>query len=204
MEAENKLAQLYEYGVGVPGNPSAAAQWYLKAANTGFAPAQYNLGLMFEEGRGVARNYVTARQWIEKAARQGSTAAMDEMPIVTARANGDIRRAEQLRTQQSTGNNSGSLPAWIFWRPRFALPLFRSDDLGATASPTLTGALLVTGGALYKRDTRIPGYSPDCVILTSFWCLGTSVRSVCLPRKKSKYDTWWTQLTGNTERRTSQ
>jgi TPR repeat protein len=114
VEAENKLAQFYEYGAGVPSNPSVAAQWYLKAANTGFAPAQYNLGLMFEEGRGVARNYVTARQWIEKAARQGSMAAMAEMPIVTARANGDIRRAEQLRTQQSTGNNSGTCRPGFF------------------------------------------------------------------------------------------
>jgi TPR repeat protein len=112
--AENKLAQFYEYGVGVPSNPTIAAQWFLKAANTGFAPAQYNLGLMFEEGRGVARNYVTARQWIEKAARQGSTAAMDEMPIVIAMANGEIRRADQLRAQQSGGNNSGTCRPGFF------------------------------------------------------------------------------------------
>ena len=56
----------------------------------------------------------TARQWIARAARQGSTAAMDEMRIVTARANGDIRRAEQLRAQQSTGNNSGTCRPGFF------------------------------------------------------------------------------------------
>lgn len=114
--AENKLGQFYEYGVGVQRNPGIAVRWYERAAATGFAPAEYNLGLMYETGEGVARDNVTARQWIEKAARQGSSVAMDEMPIVTAAAKGDIRRAELMRARQSK-DNGGTCPPGFFGSP---------------------------------------------------------------------------------------
>jgi hypothetical protein len=34
--------------------------------------------------------------------------------------------------------------------------------------------------------TQLGAYCPEPVILTSGWLSGTSVRSVCFPRKKSK------------------
>jgi len=92
--------QCYEFAIGVPGNMGAAVQWYGKAANGRFAPAQLNLGLMYERGLGVPRNYVTARQWIDLAARQGLGGAIAELPIATAAANGQIQRAQQLAQQQ--------------------------------------------------------------------------------------------------------
>lgn len=104
-QAENKLGQYYQFGVGVQESPGLAAAWYTKAAKAGFAPGQYNLGLMYERGLGVPRNYVTARHWIDLAARQGLGGAIAELPIVTAAANGQIKRAEQLRQQQQRGAN---------------------------------------------------------------------------------------------------
>jgi uncharacterized protein len=79
---------MYEFGRGTPANDGLAVRWYQMAANAGFAPGEYNLGLMFETGRGVAQNFSAARQWIAKAAQHGSGEAQGELPYVTARAKG--------------------------------------------------------------------------------------------------------------------
>ena len=41
------------------------------AAEQGYAPAQYNLGVMYANGEGVAKNDEQAVKWYRKAAEQG-------------------------------------------------------------------------------------------------------------------------------------
>lgn len=121
--AQNKLGQCYEYGAGVRPNQSAAAEWYQKAANSGFPASEFNLGLMYEQGSGVPRSYVTARQWIERAAHRDWPAAIDELPVVIAAANGEIRRAQQLRAQQAQAKRCppGYMPSGLGRCMSFAL-----------------------------------------------------------------------------------
>jgi hypothetical protein len=45
-----------------------AARWYRKAADRGYTPAQFNLGLLYECGLGVPRDYVQAHMWMSLAA----------------------------------------------------------------------------------------------------------------------------------------
>ena len=42
-------------GRGTVRDDAEAAEWYLKAAEQGYAIAQYNLGFMYEAGRGVPK-----------------------------------------------------------------------------------------------------------------------------------------------------
>lgn len=44
-------------------------------AESGYAEAQYYLGMMYDDGRGVERDPVQAAQWYRKAAEQGIAAA---------------------------------------------------------------------------------------------------------------------------------
>ena len=44
-----------------------AVKWYRKAAEQGFAEAQYNLGVMYAKGEGVRQNYKIAKKWFGKA-----------------------------------------------------------------------------------------------------------------------------------------
>ena len=46
-------------------------EWYRKAAEQGYATAQFNLGLMYENGWGVDKNEATAVECYRKAANQG-------------------------------------------------------------------------------------------------------------------------------------
>ena len=45
-----------------------AIQWYLKAANQGYASAQATVGSMYYSDKGVTQNYAKAIEWYSKAA----------------------------------------------------------------------------------------------------------------------------------------
>ena len=49
----------------------AAADWYRKAAEQGYARAQNNLGVMYDNGEGVGQDDVSAYMWFNLAAARG-------------------------------------------------------------------------------------------------------------------------------------
>ena len=42
--------------------------WYRKAAEQGYAIAQFNLGFSYDKGKGVPQDYVQAHKWVNVAA----------------------------------------------------------------------------------------------------------------------------------------
>ena len=52
-------------------NPNEAFKWYRKAAEQGFAQAQYSLGKCYQEGFGTQKNEAEAEKWLSKARNQG-------------------------------------------------------------------------------------------------------------------------------------
>ena len=72
MASQNKLGVWYRSDSGpVFQDNVAAAAWFGRAAQAGYAAAQVNLGLMAEEGVGMPRNEAMAGQLYEAAAAQG-------------------------------------------------------------------------------------------------------------------------------------
>jgi uncharacterized protein len=55
----------------VPEDDAEAVKWYRKAAEQGYANAQFNLGLMYLNGEGVPEDNVFAYMWFNLAAAQG-------------------------------------------------------------------------------------------------------------------------------------
>jgi TPR repeat protein len=49
----------------------SAAELFRKAADMGYAPAQYNLGYCYKYGDGVPRDLAASAEWYRKAAEQG-------------------------------------------------------------------------------------------------------------------------------------
>lgn len=71
-EAQNELGLLYLSGKMGVTDPSAALAWLTRAAQSGFAQAQYNLAVLYDRGAGgVARNIENAGQLYMLAANQG-------------------------------------------------------------------------------------------------------------------------------------
>lgn len=66
---------MYDDGHGVTQDYAEAVKWYRKAAEQGYALAQYNLGAMYGNGNGVTQDYAEAVKWLRKAAEQGYASA---------------------------------------------------------------------------------------------------------------------------------
>ena len=58
-----------------PQDYTKAIECYRRAADLGYAPAQYNLGLMYGSGKGVAQDHAEAVKWYRRAAEQGHAEA---------------------------------------------------------------------------------------------------------------------------------
>ena len=58
---------MYYIGDGIPQDYGEAFKWYRKAAQQGYASAQFYLGWMYENGEGVDQSYVTAHVWYNLA-----------------------------------------------------------------------------------------------------------------------------------------
>lgn len=69
--SQNQLAHMYELGEGLNQDHKLAMNWYQKAAHSGFAEAQYNVGRMLNGGHAGEVNLAEAVYWLKKAAAQG-------------------------------------------------------------------------------------------------------------------------------------
>lgn len=67
-----------------PAGYSAAAQWYLRAAEQGHPSAAINLGNLFAQGMGVAQDNRMAQFWYERAAGLHSPRGAREDPTATS------------------------------------------------------------------------------------------------------------------------
>ena len=74
-DAQYRLGDLYERGVGVTRDFETAADWYRKAAANAHAGAQFALAELYQDGRGVDKSPEAAWLWYQQAAETGSARA---------------------------------------------------------------------------------------------------------------------------------
>jgi len=67
-EAQVYVGEIFEKGLGQLADPTAAAEWYKRAAEQGNTRAHINLGYLYETGLGVERNLVVAMNHYRSAA----------------------------------------------------------------------------------------------------------------------------------------
>lgn len=77
IEAQFKLGDIYERGIGVRKNYAEAVKWYRKAAEQGHSEAQYKLGVEFTNGIDYSEQLV----WLRKAAEQGYSEAQFKLSL---------------------------------------------------------------------------------------------------------------------------
>jgi TPR repeat protein len=61
----------YEHGDNVPVNYQTAMEWYRKAADAGYPPAELSVGILYMAGRGTAKDPKQASDWFRRAAEHG-------------------------------------------------------------------------------------------------------------------------------------
>jgi len=77
--AENWLGVLYHDGYGVTQDDRTAAAWYRRAAEHGYAAAQFNLAAEYVIGQGVPRDDAEAARWFGAAAARSYVPAEREL-----------------------------------------------------------------------------------------------------------------------------
>ncbi len=88
-----------QYSLGVQrlgeGRSQQAFRLLQRAADAGYAPAQFRLGQMYEAGRGAPQNLADARRWTERAAQTGHREAMHNLGVYYANGIGVPESYEQ-------------------------------------------------------------------------------------------------------------
>ena len=90
-----------------------ACEWFRKAAERGYAPAQHMLGKMYVYGRGVPKDSKTAAYWYDLAAKQGDSTAQFRLGMLYESGDGipkDAVKAASLYKQSADQGNSDGGP----------------------------------------------------------------------------------------------
>ena len=91
------MGHMYRDGLGVDQDNVQAISWYEKAAQQGFAAAQYILGLCYANGRGVPPNNMLAEKHYGLAAKQGYEGAQEALKLLGYNYDGYLKRMGELK-----------------------------------------------------------------------------------------------------------
>ena len=89
--SQYNLARMYLWGMselGIKQDNKEAYKWFLKAAEQGYAPAQFEVGVSLQQGRGVIPDPGSATTWFDKAKAQGYSSGKVSMSRSTSLAQG--------------------------------------------------------------------------------------------------------------------
>jgi hypothetical protein len=106
--AKRSMGTLSADGQGALQTDQAKVSSYLKAAEQGSAPEQYNLGLMYVNGQGVLQDDQAAAGWFHKAAEQGLADAQNKLGMMYTTGRGvsvDLVEAHKWFNLASAGGN---------------------------------------------------------------------------------------------------
>jgi uncharacterized protein len=71
-----RLAYMYDRGLGVTANKEEALKWLKHSADLGYVPAIYEVGYMYDKGLGVPQDAARAKKQYELAAAGGQSEAL--------------------------------------------------------------------------------------------------------------------------------
>ena len=91
VDAQYRLAMLYDDGQGVVADVAHALRWYRRAAERGHSRVQWRLGYAYREGEGVEQNDSEAVRWYRLAAHAGDPAAQFDLARMCEEGRGTCR-----------------------------------------------------------------------------------------------------------------
>lgn len=81
-DAEFRVGQMLEHGIGVEKDISKAADWYHRSAEHGVTSAMLSYGLLLRAGQGAGKDDVAGAAWIMKAAEAGQPTAQAHLGTI--------------------------------------------------------------------------------------------------------------------------
>ncbi len=106
-----KIAYMYDRGIGVPVNQQASLRWLQRASDLNYAPAIYELGLAYENGKGGTADFTRAKDYYEKAAALAFAPAFTALGNMYAVGRGVSLDREKALAYYLVAANSGDAVA---------------------------------------------------------------------------------------------
>jgi TPR repeat protein len=91
------LGLIYDHGLGIHPNRTAAISWYERAAAKGYDSAQLNLGIILANLSGAKRDEARAVRLYRSAARQGNRNAAYNLGLYYSEGRGVVRNLRMAR-----------------------------------------------------------------------------------------------------------
>ncbi|HEU5413699.1 MAG TPA: tetratricopeptide repeat protein [Candidatus Angelobacter sp.] len=111
--AQTALASCYDLGLHVQANGKESIRLLTKAAEKGYAHAEYEIGRIYLYGRGIPADYAKALVWETRAAEQGDPRAQRDLAFMYERGFGvpadPAKAAEWNRKAAGNGNSEAQL-----------------------------------------------------------------------------------------------
>lgn len=162
-KSQHMLSDLYHKGYCVPQDDARALQWARKAADSGYAPAYFDVGYFLVRGIGTEKNPPAAVRWLEKA-----SATRIEANYLLARiyweGEGVTQNYQKAHEYALRGARLGDPPAQALTAIFKAQRVFQVYDpfdayrwaliAKASGRPTIMAALSETTTALEESLTR--------------------------------------------------
>ncbi len=164
-EASDEPRHWYQYARAAQANEdhAQAVEWYRKAADRGYAPAQSNLGLMYELGLGARQSNAEAVAWYRKAADQGYALGQNNLGIMYANGLGvaadEAEAIAWYRKAADQGNthainNIGNIYNNKHDHAQAAVWYRRAADQGHADAQSSLAALYACGCGIDKDDAQ--------------------------------------------------
>ncbi len=107
------IGDVYEKGEGIRKDDVEAMNWYRKAADLGYAPAELTVGGLYWSGMGVNRDLLEALKWERKAADQGYIPALKAVGYAFERGDGvSADRDEAIRWYRNAADRGDQESQW--------------------------------------------------------------------------------------------
>ena len=107
--AQFRVGQIYEMGIGTAPDYAAAATWYRKAADQGNRSAAFNLAVLYEKGQGVSRDQTAALNLYRKAqGLSGELTTDTEVRALRESLDKAQERIRQLEREVQRSQRSGT------------------------------------------------------------------------------------------------
>ena len=142
------LGLIYDHGLGVRTNRTAAISWYERAVAKGYDSAQLNLGIILANRPGAKRDEARAVRLYRSAARQGNRNAAYNLGLYYSEGRGVARNLRMARRWFGQAAANGD---------RDAAKALRS--LGPVANPRLQRTALRAAAEPPSRWTALAGTS---------------------------------------------
>ena len=115
------MGYMFSTGSGVKKDDSQAVKWFAKAADQGFAPAEYLLGLMYWDGKGVLIDKMKAVDWIKKAVAKKlphAQAMLGEIYLLSGTPFTNVPQGLQLLNEAREGGSLNAMEVLgrMYWK----------------------------------------------------------------------------------------